>query len=192
LLFVDTCAWRRFFKTECMAKTKQQKELELQALHDKFERSRGAVFASFAGLTVNDAQELREKLREENAEMVVAKKSLMGIMFEKSGLTKDQVLDMEGSVGVVFGYGDEIAPAKIVAEFAKAHDVVSFRGGVLDGEFIGVEKVIALSVLPSKQELLAKMVGSLKSPISGFVNVLGGNMRGLVQVLNQIKEQKTS
>lgn len=173
-----------------MAKTKPQKERELQALHDKFERSRGTVFASFAGLTVNDVQELREKLREENAEMVVAKKTLMGLMFEKTGLDKDQVLGMEGSVGVVFGYEDEVAPAKIVAEFAKTREAVSFRGGVLEGEFIGIEKVTALSVLPSKHELLAKMVGSMKSPVSGFVNVLGGNLRGLVRVLDQIKDQK--
>ncbi len=173
-----------------MAKSKQQKEQELQALHENFARSKGAVFANFNGLTVNDVQVLREKLREEDAEMVVAKKSLMGLMLEKGGLSKDHTSQMEGAVAVVFGYTDEVAPAKVVAEFAKEHEVVTFQGGILEGEFIGTEKVMELSKLPSKQELLAKMVGSMKSPISGLANVLSGNLRGLVQVLSQVKDQK--
>ncbi len=175
-----------------MAKTKQQKEQELQILHEKFAQSKGAVFANFIGLTVNDTQELRNTLREENSEMVISKKSLLGLMLEKGGIDKEVMKDMDGGIGVVFGYEDAVTPAKIVSEFAKAHQLVTFTGGVLDGEFIGTEQVQALSKLPSKQELLSKMVGSIKSPITGFVNVLSGNSRGLVQVLNQIKEQKES
>lgn len=173
-----------------MAKSRQQKEKELQNLLEKFEKSRGVVFAQTMGLTVSSSQELRNELRTQGNEMVVSKKTLVGLLLEKAGHSKDLVEDMDGSVAVVFGYQDEVAPAKIVAEFAKKNDVVKFHAGVLDGKMIDAEKVQALSQLPSKQELLGKLVGSLKSPISGFANVLAGPQRGLVYALQQIKEKK--
>lgn len=173
-----------------MAKTRQQKEADLAALVDKFDQSKGVVFARYMGLDVNQIQELRKQLREEESEMVVAKKTLIGLALEKVGLSKDSISDMDSGVALVFGYKDEVSPAKVLADFSKEHEVVGFYAGVLEGELIDGEKVEALSKLPSRQELLAKMVGSMKSPISGFVNVLGGNTRNLVNVLNQIKEQK--
>lgn len=173
-----------------MAKSRQRKEAELQKLIDKVGESKGVVFAQTMGLPVSVTQELRVQLQEEGSEMVVAKKRLIGLMLEKAGHSKEAVQDMEGSVTVVFGYQDEVAPAKLLAEFAKKNDVVSFHGGILEGELIDKDKVTELSKLPSKQELFAKLVGSLNSPLSGLVNVLNGPQRGFVQVLNQIKEQK--
>jgi large subunit ribosomal protein L10 len=175
---------------DLMAKSRQQKAKELNALVEKFGESKGVVFAQTMGLDVQASQELREKLREEGSEMVVAKKRLIGLMLEKAGHDKEAVRDMDGGIAVVFGYQDEVAPAKVVAEFAKDNEVVSLRGGILEGDMIDIEKVTELSKLPSKQELLAKLVGSLNSPLSGLVNVLNGPQRGLVQVLNQIKESK--
>lgn len=173
-----------------MAKTRQQKEEALQALKDSLARSKGTVFARYMGLTVEQIQELRSNLREQDSELFVAKKTLLKLMLEDAGLPKESIDDMDSGVAVVFGYEDEVAPAKIVAEFAKDHDIVEFYAGILEGEIIDTEKVNALSQLPSKQELLAKMVGSMKSPLSGLANVLGGNTRGLVQVLNQIRVEK--
>ncbi len=173
-----------------MAKTRQQKEEELAALREKFSRSRGVAFTHYMGLTVTDLQELRRKLRAEDNELVVAKKNLLGLMVADSELSKEQIQNMSGDVAVVFGYKDEVSPAKVLAEFAQKHPAVEFHGGVLEGKFIDRSQVEALSKLPSRLELLAKMVGAMKSPIGGFVNVLAGNMRGLVQVLSQVKEQK--
>jgi large subunit ribosomal protein L10 len=173
-----------------MAKTRQQKEEELQALREKFSRSKGVAFTRYMGLTVADLQDLRRKLRAEENELVVAKKSLLGIMVADGGLSKDEVNNMPGDVAVVFGFKDEVSPAKVVADFAKTHPTVEFHGGVLEGKFIDRSQVEALSKLPSRLELLAQMVGSMKSPLSGLVGVLNGNLRGFVQVLNQVKEQK--
>lgn len=173
-----------------MAKTRQRKTEDLTVLNEKFKQSRGVVFARYMGLTVNEVQELRKQLREGENEMIVAKKSLVRLMLEGAGLKSEAVNDMDSGVAVIFGYADEVSPAKTLAEFAKKHEAVGFYAGVLDGEQIDAAKVTALSTLPSKQELLAQMVGSMKAPISGFVNVLGGNLRGLVNVLNQIKESK--
>lgn len=173
-----------------MAKTRQQKEQELAALQEKFDKSKSVVFAQYMGLTVNDLQQLRRDLRAEGSELVASKKSLIALMLDKAGQSKDSVQGMEGAVAAVFGYTDEVAPAKVLATFAKKHEVVGFHGGILEGNYIDAQQVLALSKLPSRTELLAKAVGSMKSPISGFVNVLSGNMRGLVQVLQQIKDQK--
>lgn len=173
-----------------MAKTKEQKQEELAALTEKLGQSNGAVFANFMGLSVPEIQDLRKRLKADDSEMVVAKKNLIALMLEKAGLEKEKATEMEGGVSVVFGYQDEVAPARVVAEFAKDHEAISFHGGILEGNFIDVEKVTALSKLPSKQELLGRLVGSMKSPVTGFANVLNGNLRGLVQALNQIKEQK--
>lgn len=173
-----------------MAKSKQQKQDELQALEEKLAKSKGAVFASYLGLTVTQVQDLRQQLRDEEAEMIVAKKTLIDLALKNAGMGDNVVRNLEGGIAIFLGYKDEVAPAKVVAGFAKDHEVVELRGGILEGAVIDADKAVALSKLPSKQELLGQMVGSLRSPMSGFVNVLGGNMRGLVQVLNQIKEAK--
>jgi large subunit ribosomal protein L10 len=77
-----------------------------------------------------------------------------------------------------------------VYAFAKKHDKVQLRAGLLEGSMVGVEKVMALALLPSKQELYAKIVGSINAPLSGFVNVLSGTMRGLITVLSAVKDTK--
>lgn len=173
-----------------MAKLRAQKQAELDALREKYAKSKGVVFARYKGLTVNEIQDLRSRLRGESSEMMVTKKTLMGLMLSEASLPKETMTAMDGPVAVVFGYEDEVAPAKVVAEFAKDHEAVGFYAGILDGKLIDEQGVLELSKLPSKPELLAKLVGSMKSPVNGFVNVLNGNLRGLAQVLNQIKEQK--
>ncbi len=175
-----------------MPKTRQQKEQTLSELSQKFVDSKSVVFARYMGLTVSDVQALRKELKAENSEMMVAKKSLIKRMLKDNG-SDDSVVDgMESGVAVIFGFKDEVAPAKAVADFAKTHDVVSFYAGVLEGKILSGEEMIALSKLPSKQELLAKMVGSMNAPISGLVNVFAGNQRNLMTVLTRISEQKSA
>jgi large subunit ribosomal protein L10 len=97
-----------------------------------------------------------------------------------------------GGVSALFGKEDEVAPAQLIAQFAKTHEVVTLFGGILEGKFIDAAKVKELSALPSKQQLLGQLVGTLNAPISGFVNVLAGNLRNLVGVLNNIKQSKAA
>ena len=97
--------------------------------------------------------------------------------------------NFEGGVAAVFGFEDEVAPAQLIAAFAKKHDIVSIYGGMLEGNFIDSNKVKELAKLPSKQQLLGQLVGTINAPVSGFVNVLAGNLRGLVTVLNAIKDK---
>ena len=148
---------------------------------------KSAVFFNYFGLPVKEINLLRNDCRKENIGYKVAKKTLLKKVLAEKGYDAD----LSGEVAVLFGRQDEVAPAKVIAAFAKTHDKAKIVGGVLEGQFITADKVKALSRLPSKQELLAKVVGSIASPLSGFVNVLQGNLRGLVYTLNAIKEKKS-
>ena len=92
-------------------------------------------------------------------------------------------------MALAFGFEDPITPVKTICEFSKKHKALEILGGVIEGEFLSVEKVKELAKIPTKQELLAMLVGSLKSPISGFINALQGNISNLVGVLRAISNK---
>ncbi|RLC38492.1 50S ribosomal protein L10 [Candidatus Falkowbacteria bacterium] len=174
-----------------MAKTKEQKKEIIKNLNQKIENSNSIVFIKFDALGVKDNDELRRKLKEEDSEYYVAKKTLLDIVFKDKKNNDFQVKDFEGKIAVVFGYKDEVAPAKIVNEFKKLNkDKIEFIGGLLEGKFMSSREVSDLACLPGKQELYAKLVGSLNAPISNFVSVINGNTRKLIYVLSAIKESK--
>ncbi len=173
-----------------MPKTKKLKEQIVSGLVDKIKQAKSVVIANQEGLTVNASQELRQKCREQNVEFIAVKKTLLDLALQEIGLNDSNVKSMLGSLAIAISIDDEVAPAKILKEFAKTHEQVAFTGGLLEGSLISLEEVTRLSELPSKLELYAKIVGSIKAPITGFVNVLAGNLRGLVNVLNAIKETK--
>jgi large subunit ribosomal protein L10 len=169
--------------------TKQQKKEIVEELSKRIADSKTVVICDFKGLSVADLAEIRGKLRENNAEMMVAKKTLAKLAFEKAGIEID-TKSMEGQLAFVYGGESEVASPKTLAEFSKKKENLKILAGVLENKVIDADGVVNLSKIPSREELLAKMVGVIKSPISGFVNALSGNLRNLVQVLNQIKESK--
>jgi len=174
-----------------MPKTKEQKKEILAGLKDRFGRAKSVVFASFNALKVKDNDELRSKLLAENSEYYVAKKSLLDLALKDSKIENLDVKTMDGKVAAVFSYNDEVAPAKIVSEFKKTHvDNIDFLGGILENHYLSKAEVVNLSQLPSKQELYSKLVGSINAPVSGFVNVLAGNIRALLNVLKAVEAKK--
>lgn len=172
-----------------MAKTKLSKEASLQDLSTHFKDAKAVVFANFQGLKVKESEELRRECRAKNVYYVATKKTLLRKALKDAGLTVDPKT-FSGGVAAVFGVTDEVAPAQVIGGFAKTHEAAVIFGGLLEGAFIDAAKVTALSSLPSKQQLLGQLVGTLQAPVSGFVNVLAGNLRGLVTVLNGIKDAK--
>ena len=138
---------------------------------------------------MDDANTLRQKGRAVGVEVMIAKKSLLNRALEANGFTI-QSDELEGSILTTIGFDDEVAAAKLMAEFAKERETIQIVGGILEGKFVGSTAIKQLATLPSREELLAKLVGSLNAPISGFVNVLAGNLRSLVYVLNAIKATK--
>lgn len=172
-----------------MAKTRQQKEQAIDDLASQIKTAKSAVFANFQGLKVVESEELRGICRKAGITYTASKKTLVGRALSEAGYNID-THTFQGGVASIFGNEDEVAPAQIVANFAKTHEVVTIFGGILEGKFIDAVKVNELSKLPSKHQLLGQLVGTLNAPISGFVNVLAGNLRGLVNVLNAVKESK--
>jgi large subunit ribosomal protein L10 len=172
-----------------MPKSKLQKQTTVDSLVDGLKTAKSVVFANFQGLTVAKTEELRKLARKEGVTVLAAKKTLVQRALEAVGIADAKTGSFKGGVATFVGK-DEITPAKIVATFAKKNEIVTIFGGILEGKFIDAQMVKGLSALPSKQELLGKMLGSLNAPISGFVNVNAGILRGLVQVLNAYKAKK--
>lgn len=174
-----------------MPKTKEQKKVILDELEEKIAKAKSVVFTKFNGLGTKDSEEIRRELKKNDSEFFVAKKTLIDIAFKSSKIEGLDVRGLDGQVAAIFGFSDEVAPAKIVDKFKKGLEgKIEFLGGILENRFISAEAVSALAKLPSKQELYAKIAGSLNAPISGFVNVLAGNLRGLVTALTAIKDKK--
>ena len=176
-----------------MPKSKIQKKEILSNLADKIKKSKSIIFTGFNALGVKDNENLRVKLRAENSEYYVAKKTLINRAFKDSKIDGLNTKDFVGKIAAIFSYEDEVAPAKIIGEFRKdkeKQDKIFFLGGILENKLLSKEEVESLAKLPSKHELYAKSVGSLNAPVSGFVNVLSGNLRNLVNVFKAISEKK--
>lgn len=178
--------------SKIMPKTKQQKQSTVQALVTGLKGAKGVVFANFQGLTVAQTEELRNECRKENISVLAAKKTLVKRALEEIGLGSVDAKKFNGGIAAFMGVSDEVAPAKIVSKFAKKAEVVTVFGGIMEGKFIDAGMVKSLSLIPSKLELYAKLVGSLNAPISGFANVSAGCIRALYNVLNAYKDKKAT
>jgi len=173
-----------------MPKTKQKKQEISRDLKKKLAKAKSVVFTSFNALNVKDNEALRSALVKENSEYYAAKKTLLARALSEANIDVD-ARSFDGQVAISFGYADEVAPAKVLAKFIKdTEGKLSFLGGVLEGKFVDAQGVAALATLPSKDELYAKIVGSINAPVSGFVNVLAGNLRSLMNVLLAIEKTK--
>ena len=173
-----------------MPKSKTQKLATLDTLKEKISKAKSVVFATFNGLPVKENEALRKELKLETSEYFVAKKTLLELAFKKAKFEGLNLRKLTGQIAVIFGFGDEVAPAKLVAKYKKSSDgKLDFAGGILENKFLSIEEVTALSALPSREELYAKLVGSINAPASGFVNALAGNLRGLVTILKAIGEK---
>jgi len=168
--------------------TKKQKEQVIEDLTDRIKRQKVLVFTDFSGLKVSETRDLRKKLREAGMEYKVAKKTLIKLALEKAKKVAD-IMQFKSSVALVFGYNDPIMPAKIISGFSKEHNKLKVLGGLMEDKVLTVEEIKELAKIPSREELLAKLVWSIKSPVSGFVNVLSGNIRNLIGILTALQNK---
>lgn len=171
-----------------MAITKEQKKEILADLVDKFSRSKTVVFADYRGLDVASISELRDQLREGGSECKVAKKTLIKLAAKENKIEDLNDDVMEGPVAATFSYEDELSGLKILFNFSKKNNNLKLLGGVMDGKVVSAAEINALAKLPSREELLAKMIGSMNSPVSGFVGILGNLIGGLMRVLGAYKD----
>jgi large subunit ribosomal protein L10 len=170
-----------------MAITREKKRKILEQLKEKIEKQKIMIFVDFTGLKNKDFFALRKKLRELGNDMKVAKKTLINLALREKNLNVVDVRKMLGEIAVIFGMKDEISSAKTVYEFSKENKNLKILGGILEKNFIGPERIEELAKLPTKEELLAKLVSSISAPISNFVYVLRSIPQSLVFVLSQIQ-----
>ena len=168
-----------------------KKEATIDELRQKINEAKHLFFTNYTGLTVEDITKLRNELRKDGAPATygVVKNSLFAIA---AGDELAQKLEayLAGPTAVIFAGDDPVAPAKALKTFSDANRPVDVKAAYIDGQVVDASAVAVLAALPPKIELLAKLVGSLKSPLYGLVTVLAGNQSGLVRVLNSIREQK--
>lgn len=169
--------------------TLKGKETVVADIQEKIAASQSVVLYDYRGLTVLEVTQLRDKMRQAGVEYRVLKNTMVQRAAEN---LKIEGLEeyLHGPTAVAFGLNDPVAPAKILSDFIKAAKKTEIKGGILAGKVVSEAGVKNLAELPSKEELLSKMLGSLNAPIQGLVMVLSGVMRNFVCALNAIKEQK--
>lgn len=172
-----------------MALTKEQKEKILTNLKEKIARQKAMIFVDFSGVKVKDMSDLRQRLKKAKSELLVAKKTLMKIAFQESKVKADPK-EIKGEIALVFGFEDEVSPAKVVYQFSQENENLEILGGYIESqkdEFLDAEKMIILGQLPARKELLVNLVRVFSAPTTNFVNVLEGNLKGLIYALSAIK-----
>lgn len=171
----------------------QKNKQAVKSLSEKINQAKSIVLADYRGLPVQLQQSLRRKVKEAGGELLVAKNTLLNISLteEKVNLPEDFKTLLQGPTITLLAYEDEIAPIKALAEFAKENDLPQVKCGFLGKDPLSADKVNELAKLPTKTDMLAITVGTIKAPLTGFVNVLSGNLHKLIYTLEAIKKSRS-
>jgi len=167
---------------------REGKQQIVEKLHAAWSESSAGVVAQYRGLTVAEMGDLRRRLHQANVSLQVVKNTLARRAAEGTDFKAAEEL-FTGPVAIAYG-SEPVGMAKAIAEFAKEHPALEIKGGVLDGKLMDASGVKALAALPSREVLLAKMLGSMQSPISGFVRTLAEVPASFVRVLAAVRDQK--
>ena len=173
-----------------MATSRAKKQEILQELTADMAAAKGVVFVDLHGLTVEDMFGLRRALRAKGVKTKVAKKTLIMLAAKNNGYQIDKAM-LDGQIAAAFSMNDEIAAAQELYKLGKKNELIKLVGGIFEKKVVDKAMITQVAQLPSREELLAKLVGSMKSPISGFHGVLHGTIRGFVQVLKQMSEKQS-
>jgi large subunit ribosomal protein L10 len=168
---------------------RDEKASVVQELSDKFAKASIAVVSDYRGLTVSEFEELRIALKKCDSEVKVAKNTLLR---KASQSTNFAALNdhFTGTTAVSLSYGDPVSPAKILVEFAKAHEKLKIRSAVLEGKVLSIAELMALSTLPSKDVLLSQLLSVMQAVPTGLVRVLNAIPQKLVCALQALTEKK--
>lgn len=166
----------------------QSKINMLEKVSASLENSNGLFVIDYRGVSVKEVQELRRQLREVGAHMKVYKNNIVKIALANAEMPAiDDVL--VGTTACVFYENDPVDAAKVVSQMSKKLKKIEFRGGIVDGNAIDAAQAQAYADLPSREELIAKFVGTISNPLSGIVRVINGPAQGLVTVLHALEEK---
>lgn len=170
---------------------RQVKEKKVELLKDDLGRAKIIVLTDYRGLTVAQMNKLRRILQAEGIKYRVVKNTLTRIAAKELGL-EDMNVYMQGPIAIAYGFDDPVTPVRLLVKFAKENDQLSLKGGLLESQALDEQGLRRLSDLPSRDVLLARTLGAFQAPLVGMLNVLQGNLRSLVYVLQAIKEKQES
>jgi large subunit ribosomal protein L10 len=168
---------------------RKEKEAIVQEFGEQFKGSSGIVVTEYQGLNVAEITELRNKLRAAKCDYKVVKNTLSIKALADLGL-EDFLKHFTGPTAIAIENGDPVESAKILVEFAKTHQKLKLKAGMLGKKVISTEDIKSIANLPSRNVLLAQVLGTLQAPITGLVNALNGVMVNFVNVLDQVRKQK--
>jgi len=172
--------------------TRGQKEKIVEELREKLSQASAAILVDYKGLTVEEDASLRKSCRQAGVDYKVVKNTLFKLAAKGTGY-EALAPYLTGPTAIAFGYADPVAPAKVLVDFINENKKISLKAGILGGsKLITPAEIEALAKLPSKEVLVARLMGQLNAPISGFVNVLHGMLTKLVYALNAIKDTKAA
>lgn len=172
-----------------MAKTKEQKQKMLDNYKEKLKENPNYFLVNTDKVSMPRITELKMSLEESNSTFVVVKNTLFKIAADETEQPV-QTQEIEGPTGVVFCGGEVTQPAKALKELQKEYEVMETKSAVLFGEFADAKKVKQLAEIPSREELLSKLVGSMNSPVSGFMSAVKGNVRQLIFALKDLQKKQ--
>lgn len=152
-----------------MRKALELKSLVVSEIVEKLNNSSSAVVVDYKGLTVAEVTELRKVMREAGVDYKVYKNTLVRRAAQEVGIEQFNDELLVGTNAIAFGYDDPVAPARILKKFIETHPKMKLKMGVVEGEFYDEAKIMELANIPSREELIAKLLGSLKAPVSNFV-----------------------
>lgn len=167
----------------------EQKQKVVEEITNKIRNCSSLVIVDYKGLTVAEDTELRANLRNAGVEYRVLKNRLVKIAMNNLGYTQFDA-DLNGTTAVAFGSNDPVAPAKILLEGSKKYGKIKVKSGMVEGQPIDSAGVVALAELPPKEIMVAKVLGMLQAPITGFVRVLNGTIAGLAIALKAIADKQ--
>ena len=167
---------------------KPEKIEAVETLKGKFSAAKGIVLADFTGLTVEEANDLRRKCREAEVEYRVVKNTLAKIAVREAELAELEEY-FQGPIAVALSETDSVAPARVLADFRKAVQKPVFIGGLIEGRMYSPEEVRRIANLPSREGLLAQVIGAIEAPMGQIIWTLEGLMRNLVSILDQASKK---
>ena len=168
------------------------KKIELvEELSDRIKSSSALYFTKYTGMSVEQASGLRQSFTDSSVEYVVSKNTLTKLAAEKAGLSKDMFDEfLSGQIAIAYAGEDPTAPARVIKDFSKENECLEVVGLYFDGELYSPDKYKEIASLPSREELLTKFVVALNYPMTSVLYSLKASMTGLVNALNNLKEQK--
>ena len=171
--------------------TKAFKSEKIEAIKAKAQKAQVAVLTEYKGYSVEEITNLRRALQKDGGDYMVTKNTLAKIALK--GTDFEILTDsLTGPVAIAFGFEDQVSPAKAVSKFIKDTKKGEILGGALDGKLLDAKEVEALAKLPSKEELIAKILGSINSPASGIVGSINAVMASLTRAVAAVRDQKAA